>query len=150
ERRRNIQAMERRRELLRACDLVTASTAPLAKIAERLGRPAAVIPNSINGEQQRVAAELAAAPPGRGEGVLVGYFSGSATHQRDFAECEAALLDILEQYPEVRFRLVGYLALGPGWERHRDRIEHSGFLTPADVLRCIAAIDSNLAPLDPG
>src|SRR5204863_227109 len=52
ERRRNLQAMERRRELLRACDLVTVSTAPLARIAERLGRAVAVIPNSINAEQQ--------------------------------------------------------------------------------------------------
>ena len=150
ERRRNLQAMQRRRELLRACDLVTVSTAPLAKIAERLGRPAAVIPNSINGEQQRVAAELAAAPTRRREGVLLGYFSGSATHQRDFAECESALLDIMERHPEIRLRLVGYLALRPEWERYRDRIERIGFLGTADLLRCIAEIDINLAPLELG
>jgi glycosyltransferase involved in cell wall biosynthesis len=150
ERRRNLQAMQRRRELLRACDLVTVSTAPLAKIAERLGRPAAVIPNSINREQQRVAAELAAAPPHRCDGVLVGYFSGSATHQRDFAECEAALLDIMERHPKIRLRLVGYLTLGPEWERYRDRIERIGFLAAADLLRCIAETDINLAPLELG
>jgi glycosyltransferase involved in cell wall biosynthesis len=142
--------MERRRELLLACDLVTVSTAPLARIAERLGRAAAVIPNSINAEQQRVAAELRAAPPGRGERVLVGYFSGSATHQRDFAECEMALLDIMERHPEICLRLVGYLTLGPKWERYRDRIERIGFLAAADLLRCIAETDMNLAPLELG
>jgi glycosyltransferase involved in cell wall biosynthesis len=150
ERRRNLQAMERRRELLLACDLVTVSTAPLAKIAEHLGRPAAVIPNSINAEQMRVAAELAAAPPRRRAGVLVGYFSGSATHQRDFAECEAALLDIMERHPEIRLRLVGYLVLGPQWDHYRDRIEHIGFLAAADLLRCIGETDINLAPLELG
>jgi glycosyltransferase involved in cell wall biosynthesis len=150
ERQRNLHAIERRRELLLACDLVTVSTAPLARIAERLGRAAAVIPNSINAEQQRVAAELSAAPPGRGERVLVGYFSGSATHQRDFAECEMALLDIMERHPEICLRLVGYLTLGPKWERYRDRIERIGFLAAADLLRCIAETDMNLAPLELG
>jgi glycosyltransferase involved in cell wall biosynthesis len=150
ERRRNLQAMERRRELLVACDLVTVSTAPLARIAERLGRPAAVIPNSLSGEQQRVAVELAAAPPRRREGVLIGYFSGSATHQRDFARCEPALLDIMARFPEVRLRLVGYLALGPEWDRYHDRIERIGFLAAADLLRCIAETDINLAPLELG
>jgi glycosyltransferase involved in cell wall biosynthesis len=136
--------------LLLACDLVTVSTAPLAKMAECLGRPAAVIPNSINGEQMRVAAELAVRPPRRHEGVVVGYFSGSATHQRDFAECEPALLDIMERCPEVRFRLVGSLDLGPQWDRYRNRIERIGFLAAADLLRCIAETDINLAPLELG
>jgi glycosyltransferase involved in cell wall biosynthesis len=150
ERRRNLEAMERRRELLLACDLVTVSTAPLARIAERLGRPSAIIPNSINGEQQRVAAQLAATPPPRRGGVLVGYFSGSATHQRDFAECEPALLDVMARFPEVRLRVVGYLTLGPQWDRYRDRIERIGFLAAADLLRCIAETDINLAPLELG
>jgi glycosyltransferase involved in cell wall biosynthesis len=80
----------------------------------------------------------------------VGYFSGSATHQRDFAECEAALLDIMERHPEIRLRLVGYLVLGPQWDRYRDRIERIGFLAAADLLRCIAETDINLAPLELG
>src|SRR5258707_7777394 len=150
QRRLHIGAIERRRELLLACDLVTVSTAPLAKIAKHLGRPAAVIPNSINAEQVRIAAALAAAPPRRREDVLVGYFSGSATHQRDFAECEAALLDIMGRHPEIRLRLVGYLVLGPQWDHYRDRIEHIGFLAAADLLCCIAETDINLAPLELG
>jgi glycosyltransferase involved in cell wall biosynthesis len=150
QRRLHIGAIERRRELLLACDLVTVSTAPLAKIAERLGRPAAVIPNSINGEQMQVAAALAAAPRRPHEGVVIGYFSGSTTHQRDFVECEPALLDFMERHPEIRFRLVGYLVLGPAWTRYRDRVERIGFLGPADLLRRIAETDINLAPLELG
>jgi len=80
----------------------------------------------------------------------VGYFSGSATHQRDFAECEAALLDIMERHPEIRLRLVGYLVLGPEWDRYRDRIERIGFLGVSDLLRCIAETGINLAPLELG
>src|SRR5258707_5406437 len=150
QRRLHIGAIERRRELLLACDLVTVSTAPLAKIAERLGRPAAVIPNSINGEQMQVAAALAAAPRRPHEGVVIGYSSGSTTNQRDFVECEPALLDFMERHPEIRFRLVGYLVLGPAWTRYRDRVERIGFLGPPDLLRRIAETDINLAPLELG
>src|SRR5262249_35746560 len=38
ERRYALEAMRRRRELLVECDLVTVSTAPLARVAENLGR----------------------------------------------------------------------------------------------------------------
>jgi glycosyltransferase involved in cell wall biosynthesis len=150
ERRHYLDAMRRRRELLLRCDLVTVSTPPLARIAESLGRPAAVIPNPINDEQMRLAAALATAPLGHREGILIGYFSGSPTHQRDFAECEPALLDIIARHPEIRFRFVGYLDLGPRWDRYRDRVERIGYLGTAELLRVVAETDINLAPLEIG
>jgi len=84
DRRSFVESMARRRRLLLAADLVTVSTAYLARTVEKLGRPSVVIPNSINGEQQRVAAEIAAAGPQRHDGVRIAYLSGSAAHQKDF------------------------------------------------------------------
>ena len=154
ERRHFIAAMARRSRLMRACACVTVSTAPLARAAERLGCLAAIIPNSLNAEQLRVAAEIAAELPlGRDRGeapVVVGYLSGSPTHQRDFAACEPALLAIMQRHAQIRFRLVGYLDLGAEWDRLGDRVERVDFLAPADLLRCLARIDINLAPLELG
>jgi glycosyltransferase involved in cell wall biosynthesis len=144
-----IEAMARRSQMMLACDFVTVSTASLARNVQRYGRRALVIPNSLNSEQLRVAAEIAAAPPSRrGEHIVIVYLSGSPTHQRDFAECEPALIETLQRHPHVRFRLVGYLDLGPEWERFRDRIERVDFLEAADLLRCIAESQINLAPLE--
>jgi glycosyltransferase involved in cell wall biosynthesis len=149
QRRRFVAVIARQRRLLLECDLATVSTAPLARAVERLGRPSAVIPNSLNREQLQIAEQIAATGRPR-DGVLrIGYFSGTRTHQRDFATCEEALLDIMERHREVRFRLVGHLDLGPQWERHRDRIERIGFLPPTELLRAIAETDINLAPLEP-
>jgi glycosyltransferase involved in cell wall biosynthesis len=145
-----VESMARRRRLLLAADLVTVSTAYLARTVETLGRPSAVIPNSINGEQHRVAAEIAAAGPRPHDRVRIAYLSGSATHQKDFDECESALLAVMAQHPQVSFRLVGYLDLGPHWERYRARVERIGFLPAADMLRCLGEIDINLAPLELG
>ena len=150
ERRQFIAAIARRRQLLLACDLATVSTAPLARAIATLGKPSAVIPNALNNEQLRIAAEIANAPPRSGEVVRIGYFSGTRTHQRDFAVCEPALLEIMERYPQVRLRIVGYLDLGRQWQRYDDRVERIGYIDPADLLRAVAETDINLAPLEPG
>ncbi len=144
-----IRATERRRKLMIAADLVTVSTGYLARRVVELGRPSAVIPNSINTEQQRVAAETMAAPR-RHDGLRIAYLSGSATHQRDFAECEPALLAVMDRHEDVHFRLVGHLDLGPQWQRYGSRVEHIGLLSPADMLRSLGEVDINLAPLELG
>ena len=150
QRRRFIAAIARQRRLLLECDLATVSTAPLARAVAALGRPSAVIPNSLNREQLRIAEQIAAAGRPSDGVVRIGYFSGTRTHQRDFAVCEAALLAIMERYGEIRFRLVGHLDLSPLWERYHDRVERIGFLPPPELLRAIAETDINLAPLEPG
>jgi glycosyltransferase involved in cell wall biosynthesis len=150
DRRAFIEGMARRRRLLLAADLVTVSTAYLARMVEKLGRPSLVIPNSINAEQLRVAADIAVPSLRCGGHVRIAYLSGSPTHQKDFRVCENVLLALLARHSQVRFRLVGYLDLGPHWERYQDRVEQIGFLSAADMLRCLGEVDINLAPLELG
>jgi glycosyltransferase involved in cell wall biosynthesis len=150
ERRRFLAAMPARRRLLLAADLVTVTTEPLARAARRLGRDSLVIPNALNREQLCLADEIVSAPRPSGDAVRIGYFSGSPTHQRDFAECEPALLTLMDQDPRVRFRLVGWLELSAAWDRHRDRIERLGFMPADQLMRTGAEADINLAPLEAG
>jgi glycosyltransferase involved in cell wall biosynthesis len=145
-----IRAMEARRRLLRECDATTASTAPLARAAAALGKPGFVIPNSLNDEQLRIAALIASGPTASRSDIRIGYFSGSRTHQRDFAACEPALLAAMKTHSGVILRLVGYLDLGEAWQQYRARIERIGYLSPGDLLRAVAEVDINLAPLEIG
>ena len=148
QRRRFIGALSRRRRLMQRCDLVTVSTEALAREAEKLGLPAAVVPNCLNGEQLRLAAAL---PPHTGGAtVRVAYLSGSRTHRRDFRECEAALLMAMRRHRHLRFRIVGYLDLDPAWAEFGERIERVPFLPPAEMLRSVGECDINLAPLELG
>ena len=150
ERHRFIAAMVRCRRLLLACDYVTVTTAPLARAVAALGRPSTIIPNTINGEQLRLAEELCRIPGRNRDMVRIAYFSGSRTHQRDFAVCEPGLLNIMESHPNVTLRLVGYLELGLRWQRYGSRVEKVPFLPPADMLRSLAETDINIAPLELG
>jgi glycosyltransferase involved in cell wall biosynthesis len=148
QRRQFLAAMPQRRRLMLECDLMTVATAPLARAAAALGRPSVVIPNALNPAQLRLAGEIVASPPPAGDVVRIGYFSGSPTHQRDFAACEAALLEVMRCHPPVRFRLVGDLDLGPRWREFSERVERIGLLTPDELMRAIAETDINLAPLE--
>lgn len=150
QRRQFVAAMARRRRLMLACDLVTVSTAPLARAVTALGRPSAIVPNSLNEAQLNLAAEIARAPRVAGDAATIGYFSGTRTHQRDFAVCKSALFDVMERHRQLRLRLVGHLDLGPRWQIFGDRIERIGLLAPADLLRSTAETDINLAPLELG
>ena len=150
QRRQFLAAMSRRRRLMQECDFFTAATAPLARAAALLGRPSIVVPNALNVAQLRLAAEIAAFPPPTSDAVRIGYFSGSPTHQRDFAQCEPALLQVMRRHSAVRFRLVGHLDLGPSWQEFGERVERIGLLPPHALLRSIAETDVNLAPLELG
>ena len=44
----------------------------------------------------------------RDDQIDIGYFSGTPTHERDFALIEPALVTLLESNPAVRLRIVGF------------------------------------------
>ena len=138
----------RYRELLLAADLVTVPTAYLRGRVERLGKSAAVIPNSINSAQLEIAAELTNQPKVSRGVIRIGYFSGSRTHHADFAQCADAVLQVMSDFPQVEFRLVGYLDLDARWDSMSDRIERLGFQPYKSMLRVLSECDINIAPLD--
>ena len=142
----------RYRKALLACDKATCPTAYLAQRIDALGRPVAVIPNSLNSHQIAIAQQLESekTPGNTNRGVAIGYFSGSNTHQVDFTACENALLKIMETHENVRFVLVGLLDLGAKWDRFAGRIECHPVLPYDEMLRLLADVDINIAPLELG
>ena len=63
--------------------------------------------------QQAVSAELYEAKRNSGfrsDGTItIGYFSGSPTHNRDFAVAAPALARLMDEDPRIRLRVVGFL-----------------------------------------
>jgi glycosyltransferase involved in cell wall biosynthesis/2-polyprenyl-3-methyl-5-hydroxy-6-metoxy-1,4-benzoquinol methylase len=150
ERAEYLRGVEQYRTMLLAADYVTCPTRFLAERAERLGKRALVIPNSLNLRQIELARRLPARSKGAEGTIRLGYFSGSNTHQVDFQECEDALLSLMERHPECRFVLAGVLDLGSRWERFKDRVERHPYMPYEKMLEVLALIDVNLAPLELG
>lgn len=146
-----LSLMQRLEKTMRACDLATVSTFPLKCEVEKRGLPAFVLPNN-NGLP---ALELARSITRTGRSrtsvsglVRIGYFSGTKTHEEDFAECAEGLRRVLEENPDAEVMVVGHLELPPLLARYENRIKHRPLLPHHDMLKVLATVDINLAPLE--
>ena len=84
--------------------------------------------------------------PGR---VVLGYFSGSMTHNADFAEALPAIVSVMERRPEVFLEVVGDLELPDELEPLSERVIHAQKVSWQELPSLIATADVNLAPLEP-
>lgn len=139
--------MLRQRATIDASDGVIASTDFLADQIRKLGKPAWVHRNGFSAEMLRNSlSALQAGRPGTGQ-VVIGYASGTPTHDRDFALVRQALLDILRQNDHVVLHLVGPLDPGEGFEPFGERVRRLPFVPWRNLPTILRQFDINLAPL---
>jgi glycosyltransferase involved in cell wall biosynthesis len=147
--RRDAAALQR---TLQSCDCAIVSTHFLAKIAESDCTPAFVHRNACSREMILIsesAHDLHIRSRSDGQGVTIGYFSGTGSHNRDFATVAPALLAILSVYPDVRLLLGGYLDISPAFDAYSQRIQRAPFVSWRELPQLQAQVDINIAPLEP-
>lgn len=139
--------------LLRACDGAITTNTFLAQQIRTFAPhvTVGVIPNFLNREQQAVSERLfrrkevtgfkSSAP------YHIGYFSGSPTHNRDFAVVSQTLAQLLRQDDDLRLVIVGFLQPGPSLEQYADRIDRYPLQDYLNLQQLIAQTEINIAPL---
>jgi len=142
------EGVHRYRATLERCDAVTTSTDALAEHARRLCDEVVVTPNLASVEMVQ-AAERALRRRGRDDGVLIGYLSGTNTHKKDFRVAAPGVLETLRSQPDARLRVVGPMELDDTFDGLDDRVERLPFQSWSRLVDVQAAIDVNLAPLEP-
>lgn len=80
--------------------------------------------------------------------LVLGYFSGSNTHSRDFALISELLLDFLKKHTNAYLKIVGCLELPEGFQGVQERILREGFMDWEKLPESIAQVDVNLMPLE--
>lgn len=146
-------------QALRLCDGVITTNAYLAdKLRQFVDVPVSIAPNFINQEQLRVSMplyqrKLAAGFP-QGDRIKLGYFSGSASHNLDFALIVPALEAVMAADPRVELVLVGHVDMAAACGSHSSltqhfasRITQHGFTDYLTLQQLIAGVDFNLVPL---
>lgn len=110
-----------------------------------------VVPNVLNREQQEFSLRLLEAKQASGwrrtGPVMIGYFSGTPSHVRDFAIAAPSLARLLAEDPGVSLRVVGFLDDLGDLEEFEERIEFLPFMHYVDLQRAIAQVEVNIAPL---
>lgn len=140
------------RAALLACDDVIVSTDALARQIRPLTQGRVfTVENTLEPAEFALAEAIRRDPlPRRPGTVVIGYGSGTRTHDADFAVVTPALALILDRFPHVELALHGELDVPEPLGRFTDQIVQLPLLPWEDYLRAKATWDVNLAPLEPG
>jgi len=140
--RRNLQT-------LLACDAVLTSTELLADFVRRRGKPAFVHRNALSQERIDVAEQaLRQKPASSSDKIVIGYSSGTATHDADFREAMPALGQIMRRFPQVELHLLGQIETPSELTGFGERVRHLPLVHTQEVPAVMTAWHINLAPLE--
>ena len=149
-----IQGLRRYQRTMAACDGVIVTTESLRQLALRHNDNVVVVPNVVSKVMLQHADSalqfsLSRKRTAPRDTVTIGYFSGTATHNRDFLQAADAVLWALDRYPEVLFKVVGQLKLDERFERFGPRVLQFGIQNWEDLPRLYTTVDISIAPLEP-
>jgi glycosyltransferase involved in cell wall biosynthesis len=137
----------RHRETLLRSDYVFASTEFLAGKIKKLGKDTFVVANCISDTMIKSAVETSPSrDPSR---IVIGYMSGTRTHDKDFLEAADSIICLLEEFDNLEFWVQGYLQLDQRFSCFKDKIRHLPFGTMKDMFNTLGHIDIAIAPLEP-
>lgn len=80
--------------------------------------------------------------------VKLGYFSGTLSHNKDFATITSVLVRILEKHSNVELFLAGPLDLESELGKFASRIKQLSYVPRAKHFANLASVDINLVPLE--
>ena len=83
----------------------------------------------------------------KNESVIIGYFSGSITHDSDIEMIKPALIKILEEFPNVKILLLGQITPPKYLSEFSEKIIYQKFLEWRELPEKISKVDINIAPI---
>lgn len=138
----------RMKKTLELCDFAITTTERLSK--ELAGYVSEVYINR-NVASEKMLALSKKAVLGRDndrDNIILGYFSGSITHNDDFAFLIPVIDEIMKKYQNVYLMIVGILDIPKELKEHCDRIIAEPFVNWKELPKIIASVDINLVPLE--
>jgi glycosyltransferase involved in cell wall biosynthesis len=142
-----IEEMHLYRNTIEACDAVIVSTDYLAERAKQFNKPVRVHRNAYSMEMLSQSEKAFKSRRGMDERIVIGYASGTATHNQDFARIKPALQSIMQKFANAELWLVGPLDPGKDWGRLADRIHQIKKVPWRELPEVLAKFDINLAPI---
>lgn len=137
----------RYRTTLEHCDYFIGSTQTISEQgACLLGVPSHTWANGVGAKVAR-ASERALKKERKPGALRIGYFSGTDTHDADWATIEDAVIRVLDTHPEVELWLGGLIEPTEKLEPYVQRIQRLPFVPWHDLPKHLHNLDVCLAPL---
>ncbi|MEZ4356946.1 MAG: glycosyltransferase family 4 protein [Myxococcota bacterium] len=145
-----LDGVRRYRRSLLLCDAIVVSTPGLQEsIRRRFEVEPFLSRNRASDEMVQAAERARKSRQHSGRALRLAYLSGTATHERDFAQCVPALRAVMERHPTVHLVLAGYIRVPTELLDFEDRVDRVPFMPWQQLPELYATIDVNLAPLEP-
>ena len=135
------------RKTMELCDGYITSTDTLEKEIVRVFSDKPVIINRNVASLEMVSISISEIHPKNSSDVVLGYFSGTKTHNEDFESITPVLVDLMKKYSNVRLLVGGQLTLPDELGGFGSRIEKFDFVDWHKLPHLIRRADVNLMPL---
>jgi len=127
------------------------ATAYLAEKLEKYDKQVFVSKNKLSNYDTEVAQKMYDKKfQTNDEKIKIAYFSGTASHDKDFETVKRVLVGILEKYSKTQLHLFGPLEIEDVYERFGERVKKHHFAPWEKHLENISGVDINIAPLEIG
>lgn len=146
-------ALAKRYEMIAGiCDGFIVTTEGLKEhIIGDFNKPVWVLGNFLNLEQENISQEIVLEKKNAytDDKFIIGYFSGSNSHQRDLEIVESAVIRLMEEYDNIYLKVVGYMTLSSQLEKFKKkgRIIFEKFVPYQELQYKIGSVDVNIIPL---
>jgi glycosyltransferase involved in cell wall biosynthesis len=128
----------------------TTTTTFLADKLKERGKRVFLVPNKLCRQDVKWTEEILKNQKKINEGdIVIGYFSGTISHNKDFATIEKPIEKIMEKYPNVKLFLAGPLDVNHKLvKKFGDRIVNTPYVPRREHFQNIAKVDINISPLE--
>lgn len=133
------------------CDVLTTSTTTLAEqIRKRFPEKLVLECRNAACMEMQLLSEIAVDnyEKNSSDKVVLGYFSGSHTHNKDWLIIENVISDVMQSNPNVELLLVGVIEVGLSLSAFESRITRVSFVNWQRLPELLRSIDINLMPLE--
>ena len=130
---------------------VKVCTTTVKYLAEKLrekGKQVFIVPNKISDHELEIANKIIEKPKDNDGYIRIGYYSGTLSHNKDFASISDAMIEILKKYEKVKLVLAGLLDSEDKLNEFKDRIEILPRVTRDKYYANFYRSDISLAPLE--
>jgi len=132
-------------QMMLKCDAAITSTEYISKVIKKVTKkPVFVNRNGIKEDYSDLLKHKR--KKANSEKVVLGYFSGSETHDRDFSIVFTRLKRFLDTYKNTELWVGGHIKLD--FKNERDEIKKFPFMPRAKFMELMLEVDINLLPLE--
>ena len=140
--------VKRMGDTLKMCDIATTTTPVLAKELGKYVKEVYVNRNVVSERMCMFSLDAVKKVKKEKDKVVLGYLSGSITHNPDFGLILPSIKKMMDKHEEVYLKVVGILDIPKDLDKYKERIITAPFTDWENLPELIASLDINLAPIE--